>query len=450
MSDAFAFTEPVWTTPRAQARIARRDRTMGRLFILFVVAIFAEGILRKWVIPGGAQKIFYFLRDPVILAIYIHYLRHYRINPRWVKPFLIYAMFIAILALLQNIYWQRGILTPLLGIRFYTFYLPLPFIMAEVMTRAQLRQILLLLLWAAIPVALLVMFQFSQPSTAWINKGTSDDGFVFTITGDIPRPYGPFTFTSGQTLFGAMMVAVCLACWERRRDLALPFWLVLSAGFATMVMVSLGGSRGGLISAGILMIFYVAAGLTSPKLAVGARRIVTIVLAATLAIMTFVVVFPQAYEAMSIRQTHAVRSEGSTAGRALSTITDVTHAYDYTPFGGFGLGAGSNGARASNGNTNYSQLAESEWPRMVNEGGPIFGTLLLMLRQCFALVLFLRCLRLNRKTGDGSAMIMMGFAALELGIGQATSDNQALTFTWFATGLVLAFLHNPQTSRRRR
>uniref|UniRef100_UPI001E385FF6 hypothetical protein n=1 Tax=Acidimangrovimonas sediminis TaxID=2056283 RepID=UPI001E385FF6 len=51
MSDAFAFTEPVWTTHRAQARIARRDRTMGRLFILFVIAIFAEGILRKWSEP---------------------------------------------------------------------------------------------------------------------------------------------------------------------------------------------------------------------------------------------------------------------------------------------------------------------------------------------------------------------------------------------------------------
>ncbi|MEP4035594.1 hypothetical protein [Pseudophaeobacter sp.] len=447
MSATTEFNVPL-SNARSYANLARRDRTMGRLILLFVILIFAEGILRKWLVPGGLQRVLYFIREPAIFAIYFYYLRNYPINGRWVRPFLLYAFFVAALALLQNVYWQRSPLIPALGVRFYALYVPLAFIMADVMTKAHLRKVIVLLLWVSIPIAVLVFVQFTQPPTSWINKGTVEGGMVFTVTGGIVRPYGPFTFANGQTLYSGLMAAITMIAWERRRDLSLPFWLVLSAGFSTLSMMSVSGSRSAIGYVGLVMVFYTLAGFTSPVLAIGVRRTVTVVIAGILAASIFVLMFPAAFDAMSTRQTTALRHEGSTIARAFSPITMVVGAFDHVPIGGYGLGAGTNAARASSGVVGYT-LGEGEWPRMINEGGAAAGLALLLIRQIFVVWLFLRCIAINRQTGDGSGVILMGFLMPVLVLGQITSGNQDLAFSWLTVGLCFGLLRHPMLAVHR-
>lgn len=422
----------------SKSRISIREQRMGTLIIWFAALILLEGVLRKWLLTPIEQPLI-FIREPVLFLIYYYYARDFGIRKSWFIPYLLFSGLIVVLALTQAIYWEYPILVPLLGIRFYIFYIPLAFIMGEVLTQTQMARLLRFLLLTAIPIGFLVFLQFLSPVESPINKGLSDDvDGRFTVIEGIVRPYGTFTFVAPQANWAAMLLAVIIICWERLKTFSIPKWLFAAAMSATLVIGALSGSRTYFGLAIIVMIFYVLAGLTSSNIAIGVKRLFYVFSLVFIFLIVFMVAIPKAYESMSQRQESAVAIEGSTVGRAVDGLY-IVKSFSHTPMFGYGLGAGSNAGNAVRGTSGLS-MGESEWERMINELGFIFGYPIIVLRVLFVIFLGYLGLIINRKTGDGASLIMFGFLASLLLVGQITMQNQLVAICWFAVGMQLAFM----------
>lgn len=428
--------------PRAGA-----EQRMGTLLILFAALILLEGVLRKWVFPAIQQPLV-FIREPALLLIYAFYIRDYGIRRWWGLPYVIFAGGVILLALAQAIYWQFPVLVPFLGVRFYILYIPLAFIMAEVLTYRQMGRMLRFLLWVSIPVGVLVFLQFSLPVAHPINKGTSDEiEGRFVVVADIVRPYGPFTFSAAQAHFAALMLALLAICIEARRDYRFPVWLLAGAGFAILTMGALSGGRTFFGFAILVVAAYLLAGLTTSRIMAGIKRLFLVGLLVTAFLVTFIVIFPQSYAAMMERQETAVSHEGSTLARVIRGFADVAEPLTEAPLFGYGLGSGTNAARLVRGADNGFILGETEWIRMVNELGPMIGYPVLVLRVLLVLWLGKIAFVANRHTADGSAMILFGFSGYLLLAGQVTLQNQLLAICWFSVGLLMAFARLARTPK---
>ncbi len=408
----------------------------GGLALLFFLLLPAEGVLRKWLFVNF-ESIIGFVRDPVLLLIYISYFSRLRRVPVWLRLYIFFGGALTVYALTISLIGNIHPAVTFLGLRGYVLYVPLAFILAEVWTHADFRRFIVVCLWISIPIALLVFIQFSSPVAHWINKGTSDDmEGRFTVAFGIVRPYGPFTFAQAQNTFAAMMTALWLVAWEKRRAFSLPLPLLWAGGFATLTMGALSGGRtffGGAILIGLA---YVVAGLSSRDARQGVTRLTRIVLATLAFLFVFIVVFPRSFDAMSSRQAAAVSHEGSTLGRILSWFTDILEPMQTAPFFGHGLGAGSNAALRLSGESSF-MYGETEWGRIINEAGPLVGLLVILARIGFTVWMGWYCLAVNRRTGDGTPLILFGFCSYLTLIAQTTGQNQLLSFCWFSVGLTL-------------
>ncbi|WP_157960108.1 hypothetical protein [Albibacillus kandeliae] len=419
-------------------RSPRRYRTIGTLVILFVASLLMEGVLRKWILTP-IQKPLFFIREPFLFLIYWCYLRYFRVNRLWFDTYLLYCYAVAVLSFAQNIFLQYPVLVPLMGFRFFCLYVPLAFIMWDVLNRDQLRRVVVFLLWISAPVAILVFFQFSSPVASPINKGISDDVVGrFTVAKDVIRPYGPFTFVLGQNAFAGMMIAIWLIAFDQRNRFKFGAITMVISGISVLTMGALSGGRTFFAYLFLALCAYILAGFTSGRLDLGAKRLMRVVIFTVCFLVTFVVIFPKAYESMSYRQETATQIEGSTARRAFRMLTAGFEAAETAPLFGYGVGAGINATRGLTGSNESFAMGEYEWERIINEFGPIFGFPLLALRSWLVLWLLYRAINFNKRYGDGSAVILWGCVGPMLATAQITMQNSMLGLCWLAVGLLLA------------
>ncbi|NVK45144.1 MAG: hypothetical protein HWE33_02480 [Rhodobacteraceae bacterium] len=428
---------------------SKNVRWMGTLVIIFIAALLLEGVLRKWLLTP-IQRPLIFIREPLLILIYWSYFRTFPLKKKWLTPFFIYAFFVMFLTFAQNIYWQYPLLVPLMGVRYFIFYIPLAFIMWQTLDDLQLRRILLFLLWVSVPVGILVMLQFLSPVASPINKGVTDDiEGRFTVIEGVIRPYGPFSFVLGQNYFAAMMTAVTLIAIDQRKRFQIGALPLYCGAISTAVMGALSGGRTYFAYLILISLTYVFAGFSSRRPKVAAKRLALIVVFLTGFVMMFVVVFPNAYASMSQRQSNATQNEGSTVIRALSIITDGLDVIGEAPIFGTGVGSGTNAARSSVGVSRGFLNGETEWQRFIFEFGPLFGLMMLGLRVGLTVWLFFYALRLNRARGDGSALILWGFVGPMLATAQVTMQNQMVSFNWLSIGLLLVMAKQGMMSGER-
>ena len=415
-------------------------RRLGNLIIALAAFILLEGVLRKWLL-NPIEKPLIFIREPILFAIYYFYAKDFGIKKTWFFPYILFSAIIIFLALTQAIYWNLELLIPFIGIRFYILYIPLAFIMGEVLTEIQLVRLIKFLLCSSIPIGILVILQFILPVEHYLNKGLSDDveGRFIVVEG-IVRPYGPFTFTSAQSHWSPMLLALIIIGWENRNRFMISKKLLAFSSIFTLIMGAMSGSRTYFGFAILVLFFYILAGFTSSKIVIGFKRLLYALIFLISFLLVFIFAFPKAYESMSQRQEDAVSSEGSTLDRVINSFTEAAQPFNTAPPFGYGIGSGSNASRIfRNGDTSFI-LGENEWIRMINELGPIFGYPVLLFRILLVLWLFYLALKVNRKTSNGSALILFGFVGYCLLASTITIQNQLLAICWFAVGLLLAFI----------
>jgi hypothetical protein len=327
----------------------------------------------------------------------------------------------------------------ILGIRYYLAYVPLMFIMRDVMRRGDTDRYIKLMLWLSIPIMLLVMLQFFSPVASNINRGLNDDiNGRFLVIAGIVRPYGPFTFTQAQATYSVLSLCGLLIGLERRRALQLS-WLALGVfAFACFAMGALSGARTYFIGAGIVIGFYLLGSFTSPGIRQGGARLLSVAAVVVGFLVVFVFVFPTSFDAMLQRQESTMHGGEDLTRRSLSSFTEVGAAFSDAPPVGLGLGAGSNAGAAARGETADWSLGENDWPRIVMETGPLAGALYISFRIAAFLWIFYESFAANRRTGDVSALVMFGIAGPTLLVQQITAQNQMLSFCWFTCGMTLA------------
>ena len=236
------------TAGYAQAEHVQKEagrRLIVRLvFIVFLLLIF-EGALRKWVLPG-LQRPLYFSCDPFVLLIYVCVLLNGLIlRSRMLVVLGLFAVPVSVLYLLLALFGTGHPIAWALGVRHYFFYIPLAFVIGECFRFEDLAALIRLNLVLAIPIAVLVFLQYRSPPAAAINRsiGGDIDG-IARVAGGIVRPYGTFSYTTGQVFYTAVSVTMLATAWILRSPMRLPLWLLGTSTGATMVMALITGSRG--------------------------------------------------------------------------------------------------------------------------------------------------------------------------------------------------------------
>jgi hypothetical protein len=353
----------------------------------YLILLFFEGALRKWVFPGIADVLLV-VRDPVLLAIYMSALASGKV-PR--------SSFLALIGLLalgsvmfSFLAGQTNILVLAYGLRTNYLHLPLIWVMAEVLDREDVEKMgSVLLIYGIVSVAVMVQ-QFRSPSNAKINWGVGgDEGGQIHGSGGRIRPPGFFSFIIGPTVFFPIYTAFLLQQASARRRLWFP--VLIAAGLALAIALPVSISRGTMIASLLVGAVFVLGLLRLGLINMALVRTAMIGVAVLIG-LSFLPVFEEARAAFMDRWTIAAeesggRGWGSLVARVVSVVGVPIYYMGEAPFFGYGVGYGSSvAARILTGQRGFL-LAEDEWSKCYLELGPVLGTAFLGFRILLGLYL---------------------------------------------------------------
>jgi hypothetical protein len=173
----------------------------------FLLAVF-DGALRKWVIPSQSL-LFFVLKDLVLAGSFLLFAMQRSafqlprpVQKTWLP--LLLGLYIYIVVLQAFNFTQPNIAVRILGLKAHLGCLPLlvllPALLANLRRWSPEQLLLGYMVLVAAPVMLLGIYQFFQPTTAWINKYVSGTESVVGIAGH-PRITGTFSYIAGMSRF---------------------------------------------------------------------------------------------------------------------------------------------------------------------------------------------------------------------------------------------------------
>jgi hypothetical protein len=418
--------------------MTRQRKIQLLLWTYFWLLIF-EGALRKWVFPGLSNPLLV-VRDPVaILAIWQGL--PYLIRGPWRGWVLGFWMIGAIGVPLAVFVGHGDLVSALFGARILLLHLPLIFLFPAVFQLEDAWKFVKALTVLAIPMVVLMAFQYSLPSGHFVNIAPGGEGSAaFSGAMGRYRPPGTFSFITGTIGFCCLALAGLVA-WLLSGPRPLPWWIWISVA-ALVFALPISISRTMLFLYVIIGCAGVAAALLAPgsmkKMAFG---LMGILIAG--ALVSFLPMFQEAREVFSVRWERSVASEGQ--GEGVSAVLQkrvFEGSLDYMtemvdqPLFGQGLGLGTHvGAARITGERRFA-IAENVWGATIGELGPIFGFLLIAMRVALAVWLLVLALAQCRH-GNALPLLVGAYALIFLVIGQ-TSQPTGLGFITVSTGLMLA------------
>lgn len=399
----------------------------------YLVLLLYEGALRKWVAPGLSNALL-IVRDPVLLVIYaLAFARGvFPLNAFVLASVLLGGSALAVSLLFADIPAQVS----LFGWRATYLHLPLIFVIPACCGREDVIRYGRLVLWTALPMAVIVYFQFRTPVDSWWNRGAGG-GEAMKSAFDRARASGTFSFATGLASYAGLLAAFLVwATMEGGRE-RFARWLLWAGWAALAAILMLSASRSVILGALVVMAGAAGLAVTRPRYlpavlggAVGAGLIY-------LGLSQFDV-FAAGLETHAYRFGAAGAHEGSTFLRLVRTITPPLHLMSGVPVFGYGLGLGTNAGAALIWGRPLFLLSEGELGRLVFESGPLLGFATIGLRYGVAAAVGRSAWK---ATGHGNVLPWLFFCAGFLGLvagqwGQAT----ALGFGVVLPGLALASL----------
>jgi hypothetical protein len=414
-----------------------RKKVVRYVFLIYWMLIF-EGAFRKWFFPEYHQIIF-FLRDPVVLLVYITAWRNniFQRDGFLTAGIVISLAFIPVI-FLQVVIVKMNMLTLIYGWRVYFYYLPLAFVIKDAFHLDDIHKLIRQTLYVAIPLSVLVYIQFISPRASFINSGYGD-GKAFVVTGNIVRTTGTFTFTAGQTLFASSLMAMLAYVWfYRKQYVILPMLWLIIATCASMTHLLLSGSRTAFFMTG-LIVAATFCGLmftNSVKMKITGTGLMAFLL--LFGTILFLGPFRESFEALGTRFQQAEQSEGSAFMRAIAPLIIFTRHITTTPILGYGIGFGTGGGSQLATGKASLVLAEDEWSRVIMEGGPGFGLLFIGYRIVFTLSLLRQAITSARLDNNLLPMMFFGFIGFYIFAGQITHIGTLMGYNWIFVGLIMA------------
>ena len=404
--------------------------SIRRLIWLYFWLLIFEGALRKWVVPGLATPLL-IVRDPVVIAIYAMALQ-YRLFPS--------NGFCTAMLVLAGVNFAASFITnadypvvTLYGLRANYLHLPLIFVIPAVFKRADVRRIGFYMLLLAVPMALLVILQFTSSPEARINSGVGVNSLQLDCGHGKIRPAGTFSFSNGLLCYVSMLGSYLFYSFFRAG--VYPSWLILAAVPSLLMMVATSGSRSVLSSITILVIAAVLISIYRPKLLLkGSLKMLTIICVIYLGISSWAI-FKEGVDVLSDRIEGGGGVKEGLVDRYIGTLLPLESIYS-APLLGYGIGMGTNAAAGLVTGSQTFMLAESEWDRIILESGALLGLGYILLRTAMTLHVGKRILS---PLDQGEALPALLFAAncFQLLNGQFAQPT-ALGFGVFGAGLCLA------------
>jgi len=416
----------------------RQRKVQLLLWTYFWLLIF-EGALRKWVVPDLSNALLV-ARDPVCLAaIWLGWPYLLRGAVRgWILGLVTIGFLSFLSAMLVG---HRDLVTAAYGTRILVLHFPLVFLIGAVFTRDDVWQFGRAVLLLSIPMTVLIAFQYSLPSSHFVNIAPGGEGTAgFSGAMGKMRPPGTFSFITGVSSFYGLAAAF-FAGWLTCGPRPLPRWMWLSA--ACMVFaLPLSISRTLFFHYGLVVSCAVAASVLAGRAlrSLVAGAVVLCVLAAGISQFEL---FQEARVVFLDRWEKAQRSDAPDEGIAGILINRVGGSFvqafamsDDVQLLGMGIGLATNvGAVRAVGAKGFL-VAEGAWPAMVGELGPILGFSFIAWRVMLAFKLALLAYR-QALIKNTLPLILGGIALQGLVIGQ-TSQPTGLGFLVLAAGLMLA------------
>jgi hypothetical protein len=415
--------------------------TARQLIYAYVALVILEGAIRKWLVPGGVGALVAIARDPIALYLVWYGWRQGLFVPTWLRQLWLFTAFcMAASGLLSLLDSNVSLTVFLFGLRTNLLHFPLVLIIPGLLNGNDLQKLLKRLLALAFPIALIMVWQYRSPLSAWINTGAIEGAAQVVAVVDTIRPPGPFSFITGAAEYFALINAVIIGSFFDRR-LGIP-WIVYGL-LSTILALSVSGSR--LMTAMVAIVWVGSLGLRllrnvrPPR--VRTVKILVVVVAGLLPLLAFTPLGGlalQGWETTSDRFEVANTHDGGFFNRFQRIISVPDSVIWETPLFGYGLGLGTNfGARAATGAVGFA-LAEAEMPRIFQESGVPVGVLFLVLRVAFVATVLMKAWRALGKFnqlpislcfanitvamfGQIARPTSMGFVVLSLGFSLAAS-----------------------------
>ena len=430
-----------------------RRRVVNGVLLIYLLAIF-EGSIRKFIAPQLGQYIF-FIRDPFLIYVYAIA----TVYALWPTKQPLFQLSVAMCGLgillftLQSAVGGVDTTRTLLGIygwRSYFFYVPLAFLIGAQFTSADLRRFAKLTLWLAVPIAVLVVVQFSSPPNAPVNVGVAaEEELQFKSVGlnlERIRTTGPFTSNAGQQQFVTTAFALLLALLLRpaaRRGVG--FILMLAAAGAIFTCVALSGSRGTMLQCALIGAVGLMLGAIGRGAALKAKALVLPCAVMGAAALLYPIVFPVGFETFMQRWDSAAvaesRFDGGVFGRAGYGFIDFIRLIDLVPALGYGLGYGGNASitlRATVDGIQPGLLSETDFSRHMVDLGAVLGSCYIAFRVVFVGWLLGVVWRATRRASDPLPMMLFAYAGYVVLSGQITGHGTINVYAWLFAGLCIA------------
>lgn len=423
-----------------------RQRVVSAFVLIYLFILF-EGILRKWLLPG-LSSVIYFIKDPIVIYIYGCAFRFGFFSRNLLSAYfigLLVVFFFVVGAFLLSS--PEGFVIYGYGVRNYLLYFPLIFVAGKTLRRVDVYRFARITLFAAIPICVLVVLQYSSGPEAYVNKGIGDDDFIFMIADGVVRPYGTFTFTAGHVVYvSACFAFLVAAIFDKalfQAVFARRFLLFGASAVSVAVMCFLTGSRSIYAYAAIVLL----AALMVALIKKSQRNLLALFFLVTALVVSLLIFMSSdSYQILVERNRSAVASEGSPVARAFSSLYAFTKVVDDAPLWGHGIGSGTNAAstllRAGREQGAGFLLAEDEWSRIVLEMGLPIGGLFILFRVFVLVWLFLKSYRALVRQGTGVPLLLCGFLAPILFNGVITMQGTFLAFGVLYACLILAACKN--------
>lgn len=438
-----------------------RQRLVWVVLLIYLLAIF-EGAIRKYIAPQLGQYIF-FIRDPFLLYAYLLATR-FSLWPRH-HAFLALSFFMCgfglLLFAMQTAAGGLDNIRVLLGIygwRSYFFYIPLAFLVGTHFRSPDLLLFARVTLMLAVPIAVLVLFQFASPPGAPINVGVAEDKELqfksFGITAERIRTTGTFTSPAGHQQFittaFAFLLAMLLAS-KRRMSIVL---LAVTAG-GVLTCLALSGGRGAVLHCGLISMFAICIGFLGRSAALKVKALILPLSLAFAATVLYPIIFPAGFETFLTRWNGAAAAEsnieGGVFGRAILGALDFGRLIETVPLLGYGLGYGGNASillGAEVDGIKPGLLVEADFSRQMVDLGPVFGLCYVAVRIALIVWVGRRAWMATRRAPDPLPMLLFAYVSYTMFFGQITGNGTINLYGWLFTGLCIAASREALASTR--
>ncbi|HLW33130.1 MAG TPA: hypothetical protein VKX40_12755 [Aequorivita sp.] len=419
----------------------RRFLVLG-IWLYFLLLIF-EGALRKWVLPSLASPLL-IVRDPVAIGLLL-YAWYYNLFPRSI--YVVLMIIITIFSIFTTLFLGHGnIYVTLYGARILLIHFPFVFLMGSVLNRDDVIKIGRVILWIAIPMAVLVALQFYSPQSAWVNRGVGGDmsGAGFSGAMGYSRPPGTFSFTNGTVGFFSLVAVYVFYFWLRPGQIRKTILIAATVGLIAVIPLSI--SRALAFTVLIMAIFVLMTLTRNPKLlwkvlfGFISIAILVVLLSFTGFLDTPLEVFISRFETAAASEGDVL--EGTIGERYIGGMYDAITGSGRRPFFGEGLGMGTNAGSALMGAGRTFLIAEGEWDRMIGEMGAILGIAVIGIR---LLVTAKVALASYHEIAKGQILpwMILSYAILIFPRGQWAQPT-TLGFSILVMGLLIASFNEPE------